>query len=346
MAVRLTRMAERINIVAQRMTLERSADALSGLAPLLRVRPELQQVCRFGAQWAADHAAEPGRWAPFHFVTQGACIVELSDTGLSVPLAAGDVAVLPRGTRHAVRGPTTPAGARGPFGIHSRRAGAIDLKSNTDGEPETQLICGRLRFELAHNNLVLAALPDAIVVSTAAGGPGASRLRMLMSAIQEELEGARAGAEAIATDLASALFVMVLRIHLDREGCDSGLLGLLAHRQAGRAVAAMVEDPTKSWTLDGLAARANASRASLVRMFQRTAQQTPLAFLAALRLELARRKLSATDLPVAAIADEVGYKSESAFSRAFQRRFGVRPSAARAGATRSTLPGADGAPLL
>ena len=58
------------------------------------------------------------------------------------------------------------------------------------------------------SNLVLAALPDAVVVSTTGGGSGASRMRMLMSAIQEELESARAGAEAIATDLASALFVM------------------------------------------------------------------------------------------------------------------------------------------
>jgi hypothetical protein len=34
----------------------------SGLAPLLRVRPELQQLCRFGAQWVSDHAAELDRW--------------------------------------------------------------------------------------------------------------------------------------------------------------------------------------------------------------------------------------------------------------------------------------------
>lgn len=130
---------------------------------------------------------------------------------------------------------------------------------------------------------------------------------------------------------------MVVRIHLDREGCSSGLLGLLAHRRVGRAVAAMLEDPTKRWTLDDLAACANASRASLVRMFQRTMQLAPLAFLAELTLELARCKLSATALPVAAIADEVGYKSESGFSRAFQRRFGMRPGDARAGAPRSAL---------
>lgn len=311
---------------------ERSIDGLSGLAPLLRVRPQLQQLCRFGAQWASDHAAESDRWAPFHFVTRGTCVIELNGRGRSIALSAGDVAVLPHGTRHTVRGPTTPADAPGPFDIRSRPFGAVTLKSNTDGEPETQLICGRLRFELARDNLVLAALPDAIVISAADDGPGTSRLRLLMSAIREELEGARPGAAAIAADLASALFVMVVRTHLDGQDHASGLLGLLAHRQVGRAVSAMVDDPAKGWTLDELAARANASRASLVRMFQRTAQQTPLAFLAELRLDLARRKLSATALPVAEIADLVGYKSESAFSRAFHRRFGMRPGEARAGA--------------
>jgi AraC family transcriptional regulator, activator of mtrCDE len=165
---------------------------LSGLAPLLRVWPELQQLCRFGAQWVSDHAAESDRWAPFHFITQGACVVELSGLGRTIPLSAGDAVVLPHGTAHVLRGPTTPAGARGSFGIRSHPLGSINLKSNTDGEPQTQLIWGRLRFELAYDNLVLAALPDAIVVSMADDRSGASRLRMLMSTIQEELGSARA----------------------------------------------------------------------------------------------------------------------------------------------------------
>jgi AraC family transcriptional activator of mtrCDE len=123
--------AERINLEAPGMT--RPVDTLSGLALLLRVRPELQQLCRFGAQWSSDHSSEAEGWAPFHFVTQGTCIIELS--GRSIPLSAGDVAVLPRGRRHSVRGPTTPAGARGPFGIRSSFLGAVDLKSNTDASP-------------------------------------------------------------------------------------------------------------------------------------------------------------------------------------------------------------------
>jgi AraC-like DNA-binding protein len=236
-----------------------SADVLDVLLSLLRVRPELRQVCRFGPQWTSDHAAESDRWAPFHLVTQGTCVIELDGPGRTVALSAGDAVVLPHGTPHVVRGATMPAGVRGPFGIHTGPAGAISLASNTGGEPETQLICGRLRFDLAHDNLVLA------------------------------------------------------------------------HRQAAWAVAAMLDDPARSWTLNELAARAHASRASLVHMFQRTARLAPLAFLAELRLELARRKLSSSVLPVAAIAEAVGYKSESAFSRAFHRHFGVRPGQARGG---------------
>lgn len=305
------------------------ADPLNALAPLLRVQPELQQVCRFGAQWASDHPPETGHWAPFHFVTAGACVITLQSSGQEIALSAGDAVVLPHGARHVVRGPTTPAGAAGPFGIRVQQAGAIALKSNVAAEAETQLICGRLRFEQAADNLVLAALPEAIVVS--ADAPGASRMRLLMHAIQEELEAAQPGAAAIAHELASALFVMVVRTHLRAER-GNGLPALLADRQLGRVVAAMLDDPAHDWTLDELADRAHASRASLVRMFRRSADHAPLEFLAELRLQLARRKLSASQQPIAVVAAEVGYQSESAFSRAFHRRFGLRPSAARTAA--------------
>ena len=56
MAARLTWVAERINLEAPGMT--RPVDTLSLLAQLLRVRPELQQLCRFGAQWSSDHSSE------------------------------------------------------------------------------------------------------------------------------------------------------------------------------------------------------------------------------------------------------------------------------------------------
>jgi AraC family transcriptional activator of mtrCDE len=306
-------------------------DTLSGLAPLLRVRPELQALCRFGAQWKCDHEAESGKSAPFHIVTSGTCVIELAGLGRSIQVSAGDVVVLPRGARHIVRGPTLPPGTPPSFPQDAPADNDIVVDSNTAPEAQTELVCGRLNFEQAHHNLVLSALPEAIVVTTS-DGPDAARMRRLIAAIKDEIESARAGVSAIATDLASALFVMVVRVHVEREHAGNGLLGLLAHRQAGRAVVAMLEDLSRPWTLDALAERANASRASLVRMFQKLAHMPPLEFLSELRLELARRKLGTSSLPLGDIAAEIGYQSESAFSRAFRRRFGIPPGEARTSA--------------
>ena len=330
MAARLMPMTERIDLEegsAAEMTEAQNPDALSGLAPLLRVRPELESLCRFGAQWASPHDALAAGWAPFHLVARGTCALEMPGTA-PILLEAGDVAILPHGGAHTVRGITTPAGSTGTANLRLHQSPAILIKSNLDGEPETELVCGRLWFEQAHQNLIFATLPAVIIIRTLQDAD-AGRLRQLMATIRDELDAARPGAGAIAVDLASALLVMILRTHFDREPTDRGLLGLLGLRQTARAVAAMLEALDRPWTLDELAHHAGASRATLVRIFQKTAGMAPLAFLAELRLGLARHKLLAGTESLAEIAAEVGYQSESAFSRAFQRRYGMRPGEAR-----------------
>ena len=84
-------------------------DALSGLAPLLRVRPELEDFCRFGGAWASSHEAEPPGWAHFHIVTKGS--VELDRPGFGpLRLDAGDILLLSHGDAHSVRAPASHGG--------------------------------------------------------------------------------------------------------------------------------------------------------------------------------------------------------------------------------------------
>jgi AraC family transcriptional activator of mtrCDE len=54
-----------------------------------------------------------------------------------------------------------------------------------------------------------------------------------------------------------------------------------------------------------------------------------MAFLSDLRLAVARKRLAGTSDPIAKIADEVGYASESALSKAIMRKYGMRPGALR-----------------
>ncbi len=281
-------------------------DALSALAHLLHVQ-EVRYERHSGAR-TMDHEADCDG-VSFQIVTHGACVIDLVELRHSVRLEAGDVAVLPRGNRHVVRGQARVL-VEGP------------------SDRETQLISGRFGLEQRRENFVLAALPELIVVR-ATESADAGRLHRLISAIGDELDVHRPGTHAIANDLASALFMMIVRIHLDRERAVGGLLHILGHRHAARAVQAMLASPGRDWTLDELAGRASASRASLVRMFRKTVRMAPLEFLAELRLGLARRRLAATNLPLVEIAAEIGYRSESSFSRAFRRRFGMPPGKAR-----------------
>jgi AraC family transcriptional regulator, activator of mtrCDE len=304
-------------------------DVFVGLAPLLRVRPVLEQLCQFGAQWSSAHEPEKDGWAPFHIVTHGACRLDV-EGHCGIVLKAGDVAVLPHGGRHVVQALPEVAGAPSAMRVYRRQHDDLVMKTNVDGAPDTKLICGRLRFELADNNMVLMALP-AVIILSAADRFDALRLRTLVDTMQAELDEDRLGAAAVASDIASALMVVILRAHLEKAPRNRGVLALLAHRQSARALACMLAEPARGWTLDELAKRASTSRATLVRLFRKNAGMAPLAFLAEFRLSLARHRIQVTTMSVAVIAEDVGYRSQTAFSRAYHRRFGAAPGTGRRG---------------
>ena len=311
---------------------DESDDPLSSLAPLLRVRPELQDVCRFGGDWESPHdAAQPG-WAYFHIVVQGECLIDCPGQA-TIRLNAGDILLLPHGSAHVTRGRMGGSHARPPVATEYRNG--VRTRTSMDVEVTTELICGRLHFEQAPEPLLIAALPEAMIVSTE-NRLATDRLRTLVQWIREELDGGRPGAMAIATDLANAIFIQMLRQYLANNPPVEGVLALLGKRPTAQATIAMLRDPSHEWTLDELATRAATSRATLVRAFSRIAGVAPLTFLTELRLAFARRRLATTGDPIAQIAAGVGYQCEAALSRAFHRRFGVRPGKFRIDAMSSS----------
>lgn len=307
------------------MAAREADDPLSGLAPLLRVRPHLEDVCRFGGAWAAPHEPEPARQAYFHIVTRGRATLRRPG-GESLHVAAGDILLLPRGDAHTLHG--AGALAQAPLPVTVRQHQDLRFKTTVGAEPEVELICGRLLFEAAPQNLIVTALPDLLVLNVGEQ-PLATRFQPLLAGIREELNDIRAGAVAVAENLASALFMLMLRAHLEASAPAEGLLRLLGQPATARAVLAMVRDPGHAWTLDEFAAIAAASRASLVRAFRKAAGVAPLEFLTDLRLGLARHRLRAGPVSLDHLAVEVGYQSAAALSRAFLRKYGVRPGHAR-----------------
>jgi AraC-like DNA-binding protein len=89
------------------------------------------------------------------------------------------------------------------------------------------------------------------------------------------------------------------------------------------------ENPTVSVT--ELAQAAHFSPAQFRRQFRTWTGLTPREYLHRYRLELARRLLETTDLPIAHIADRCGFESLSHFTRTFKNAFGISPARYRKG---------------
>ena len=71
---------------------------------------------------------------------------------------------------------------------------------------------------------------------------------------------------------------------------------------------------------------AGVSRSILAERFARRVGQTPMRYLALWRMQLAARQLADGATKVATVAEQVGFHSEAAFSRAFKRLTGLSPA--------------------
>jgi AraC-like DNA-binding protein len=91
----------------------------------------------------------------------------------------------------------------------------------------------------------------------------------------------------------------------------------------------MHERPADPWTVDELGHKVGLSRSALHERFVERVGMPPMQYLANWRMQLGANLLRDGNTTVAAIAQETGYDSEAAFSRAFKRLSGQPPAAWR-----------------
>lgn len=96
----------------------------------------------------------------------------------------------------------------------------------------------------------------------------------------------------------------------------------------------MEEHYAEDLHVDDVAREAAISTSQLIRLFKRQLGTTPHSYLLRYRITQAKELLAETTIPVATIARQVGFASESNFSYRFGEMCGQSPSAYRAGAPR------------
>ena len=314
-------------------------DALSEVLRVVQLTGAVFLDARFSAPWCltseqnealcSAYLPPSDRVVSFHFITAGKCWAMLPDDPAgAIDLSAGDILVVPQGEAHimgSARGlQPVPAAALLAEKVEASAGDVMTLAYGGGGE-QAHIVCGFLAVQGVAKNPLLAALPRLFKVDMR--GSSAAWLESSMRFAAQEADGSRPGGATVLSKLSELLFVEAIRRYVDTIPEDrKGWLGGLRDRFVARALALMHERPSHPWTVEELANRIGMSRSALAQRFTDLLDMPPMHYLAQWRLQLAAQQMRTGNQPLAAIAEQVGYDSEAAFSRAFKREFGSPPA--------------------
>jgi AraC-like DNA-binding protein len=260
----------------------------------------------------------------YHVITQGSCWACIPGEPPTL-LSAGDIIVLPHGDTHVLS--STPGLRRTPDMTLYRMP--VDGKlpvSISMGDPQgaaVHFVCGFLGCDARPFNPLLTALPRVILVSGHASGALASYVQFALAESKEP----RMGGQCVLGRLSELMFVDVVRHYLETLPPDrTGWLAGLRDPFVGRALSAFHRNPTRDWTIESMAKNVGLSRSALAERFTQFVGQPLMQYLTNWRMQLAANHLLSGMESVAVIANQVGYDSEAAFSRAFKKSVGTPPS--------------------
>ena len=291
-------------------------DVVSHVLDLARPTASLDKHCLLAPATRMD-VVYATYVAPFHVLLEGEVDLVVRDE--VIHLRAGDVVIIPSGAPHTF----LTAGDGAVQGIVESQGESFTTTRSETGHGVIDLFCGHFAFGAGAGTLLFRSLPDPVRISFGDSPATDTMVRSLSALMRTEAESEGDGTAAIMSALCEVLLAMVLR--------TSSTRGPVLWTAAGDArIAELVEriiaDPGDDWTIQSLASIARMSRATLMRRFRESTGATVGAFVARARLIAASELLRTGDRNVATVASQSGYRSESAFSRAFRDATGVTPA--------------------
>jgi AraC-like DNA-binding protein len=319
-----------------------TADVLSEVLSAVRLTSSVFFDVRATAPWVAEappsariaEAVMPGAQhaIEYHVVTRGSCWISIVDGAPFEPvwLQEGDVVVLPHGEPHAI---SSEPGMRAEpdISLHKRPDDASTLpfmlSTSADETIDARLICGFFTCDVRPFNPLLEALPRFMHIGRGASAATDGLLEHFILSSPGRTNDKQAGAQSVLNRLSELIFMEAIRTHMNQLGSEhTGWLSGLRDPQIGRALALLHAQPARAWTLEDLAGEIGASRSGFVSRFTHLLGYPPMQYLTRWRMQLAAKRLCEHGAKVASVAQDVGYESEAAFSRAFKKFSGRSPS--------------------
>ncbi len=290
-------------------------DAFSQVLSLLKLDARIYHNAKVCGNWRINEHTLGATC--FHMVTIGRCVLDVPGHFNGV-LSCGDLVIFPRELSHSMVSETPLTGMQ--QHLDYRMAHAME---------GTGLVCGEMRFQHKGCRYILDALPPVFVIRH---DSSSEWLKSLLEMILAESIRVGPASKVLLDKLSELLFTYALRQHLTDHPGEVGMLAIYAHPRLAQAINAVHQHPEQEWTLESMAREAAFSRTSFAETFKAVSGWTPGQYLTWWRMQLAWSLLSDGESS-AEVANKVGYRSESAFSRVFQKMFSVSAGKVRRGDT-------------
>jgi AraC family transcriptional regulator, alkane utilization regulator len=315
-------------------------DALSEILTTLRLTTTLYCRSEVTAPWGLRIPARDG--AAFHAVRRGACWLRLEDGPSPIPLAAGDLVVLPRGDAHILSDAPRRRADDLAQVLACRAPGEHGPLVRGGGGAPSTLLCGHFGFARDELHPLLSMLPPVLVLRGDDGRAG-PWLEGTLELLARESAADRPGAAAVLARATDILFVQTIRAYLDSaEAPPPGWLGGLKDPHVAAALAVIHREPGAALDVEVLARAAGQSRSAFCARFRDLVGEPPHKYLLRWRMHSAASRLRDGGPSLQELAAQVGFADEASFSKAFKRHLGVSPGAFRRrhAGSQATQPGA------
>ena len=314
------------------------ADALSDVLQAMRISGSTLLNDDYVSPWAIAIpeavqiapllAVKPGvRVVVFHLVKRGYIEIKLFQEK-PIIVEAGEIAIAFGGVAHHISQGDQPkvlpvehllAGGENIFAPNSQR---LQMRY-------TSLTCGVFLLHDTELNPLFASLPSWLHLSTRSA-QGVHNFPLVAEIMAQEVDRALMGKSYVIDRLLELLCAEAIRSHmaLGANQTTSWLAGL-KDPIVGGAIALIHAHPGHHWTVQRLAEGVAISPSRFAARFVAAIGESPMAYVAKWRMNLASRLLTQTQQGISEIATASGYESLPAFNRAFKKHLGLPPAAWR-----------------
>lgn len=319
------------------------SDILSQMLSFMRITGSLLVREQYCAPWAVmvPHsdvlntllsADKKARIAAFHMVERGHIRVQL-DNGNDTSVNAGEMVVCFSGSGHRLfEGDSSQV-----LTFQEIMAGAENsFLRDTEEEPCTSLICGVFILHDTLLNPFFATLPEILKLSVS-DPDNFPRLYGVVNLLEQDIKHRTVGRKFVIERYLEILCAEAIRSYADNNSEQTtGWLSALKDPVIGRAIEVIHRRPGYNWSVKDLAREVSMSPSRFATRFTTTLGESPMVYVAKWRMFIASKMLETSQLSIEQIANNMGYESLAAFSRAFKRHVGLPPATWRTQARCST----------